>query len=78
MCCTTLHAYQKQCIKYRFGQVVEVLTRGQAPLDEIWTNMEEEYTISELGTSDHSMALLQPLSIKSVDTGNIDAFYSNV
>ena len=30
-----------QCIQYRFVLVVEVLTRGQATLDEIWTNMEE-------------------------------------
>ena len=46
---------------YRFVQVVEVVTRGQATLDKIWTNMVEVYTppvtISELGTSDHSMVL---------------------
>ena len=38
---------------YRFVQVVNVVTRGQAILDKIWTNMEEVYTpsvtISELG-----------------------------
>ena len=29
---------------YRFVQVVNVVTRGQARLDKIWTNMEELYT----------------------------------
>ena len=28
---------------YRFVQVVNVVTRGQAILDKIWTNMEEVY-----------------------------------
>ena len=49
---------------YRFVQVVEVATRGQVTLDKIWTDMEVVYnspvTISELGTSDHSMVLLEP------------------
>ena len=38
---------------YRFVQVLNVVTRGQAILDKIWMNMEEVYsppvTISELG-----------------------------
>ena len=49
---------------YRFVQVVEVVTRGQATLDKIWTNMVEvstpPVTISELGTSDHSVVLWEP------------------
>ena len=48
---------------YRFVQVVNVVTRGQAILDKIWTNMEEvnipPVTISELGSSDHNMVLLK-------------------
>ncbi|KAK2149558.1 hypothetical protein NP493_2882g00005 [Ridgeia piscesae] len=58
---------------YRFVQVVNVVTRGQAILDKIWTNMEEVYTppvtISELGSSDHNMVLLKPKAKNSVDTG---------
>ena len=58
---------------YRFVQVVNVVTRGQAILDKIWTNMEEVYTppvtISELGSSDHNMVLLKPKAKSSVDTG---------
>ena len=60
---------------YRFVQVVEVVTRGQATLDKIWTNMVEVYTppvtISELGTSDHSMVLWEPKCSKYVDTGKL-------
>ena len=58
---------------YRVVQVVNVVTRGQAILDKIWTNMEEVYTppvtISELGSSDHNMVLLKPKAKNSVDTG---------
>lgn len=58
---------------YRFVQVVNVVTRGQAILDKIWTNMEEVYTspvtISELGSSDHNMVLLKPKCNRLVDTG---------
>ncbi|KAK2186816.1 hypothetical protein NP493_188g06013 [Ridgeia piscesae] len=55
---------------YRFVQVVNVVTRGQAILDKIWTNMEEvPVTISELGSSDHNMVLLKPKAKNSVDTG---------
>ena len=58
---------------YRFVQVVEVVTRGKATLDKIWTKMVEVYTppviISELGTSDHSMVLWEPKCSKYVDTG---------
>ena len=60
---------------YRFVQVVNVVTRGQAILDKIWTNMEEVYTppviISELGSSDHNMVLLKPKAKSSVDTGSV-------
>ena len=60
---------------YRFVQVVKVVTRGQATLDKILTNMVEVYTspvtISELGTSDHSMVLWEPKCNKSVDTGKL-------
>ena len=60
---------------YRCVQVVEVVTRGQATLDKIWTNMVEVYTppvtISELGTSYHSMALWESKCSKYVDTGKL-------
>ena len=60
---------------YRFVQVVEVETRCQATLDKIWTDMEVVYnspvTISELGTSDHSMVFLEPKFKKAVDTGTL-------
>ena len=46
-------------VHYRFVQVVNVVTRGQATLDKIWTNMNGFYStpvsISELGSSDHCM-----------------------
>ena len=45
---------------YRFVQVVNVVTRGQAILDKIWTNM---------GSSDYNMVLLKPKAKNSVDTG---------
>ena len=49
---------------YRFVQIVNVSTRGNAVLDKIWTNMDNVYrspvTLSELGTSDHNMVLLKP------------------
>ena len=64
---------------YRFVQVVNVVTRGQAILDKIWTNMEEVYTppvtISELGSSDHNMVLLKPKAKSSVDTGCVTRFW---
>ena len=57
---------------YRFVQVVELVTRGQATLDKIWTNMVEVYTppvtISELGTSYNSMVLWEPKCSKYIDT----------
>ena len=60
---------------YIFVQVVEVVIRGQATLDNIWTNMVEVYTppvtISELGTSDNSMVLWEPKCSKYVDTGKL-------
>ena len=56
---------------YRCVQVVNVVTRGQAILDKIWTNIEEVllFPISELGSSDHNMVLLKPKAKISVDTG---------
>ena len=49
---------------YRFVQIVNVGTRGNAVLDKMWTNMDNVYmspvTLSELGTSDHNMVLLKP------------------
>ena len=58
---------------YRFVQVVNVVTRGQAILDKIWTNMEKvntpPVTISEQGSSDHNMVLLKPKEKNLVDTG---------
>ena len=60
---------------YRFVQIVNVGTRGNAVLDKIWTNMDKVYmspvTISELGTSDHSMVLLKPSSSLSCSTGSV-------
>ena len=51
-------------VHYRFVQVVNVVTRGQATLDKIWTNMDGFYStpvsISELGTLDHCMVLWKP------------------
>ena len=51
-------------VHYRFVQVVNVVARGQATLDKIWTNMNGFYStpvsISELGTSDHCMVLWKP------------------
>ncbi|KAK2188363.1 hypothetical protein NP493_134g00006 [Ridgeia piscesae] len=58
---------------YRFVQVVNVVKRGQAILDKIWTNVEEVYTplvtISEMWSSDHNMVLLKHKAKNSVDTG---------
>ena len=49
---------------YKFSQIVNVATRGQAILDKIRTNMNMVYskpvTVAELGTSDHNMVLLKP------------------
>ena len=60
---------------YRFVQVVNILTRGHAILDKIWTNMSELYSsptsISELGKSDHNMILLQPLTHTGQSSGNV-------
>ena len=60
---------------YRFVQVVGVVTRGLATLDKIWNNMVDVYTspvtISELGTSYHSMVLWEPKCNTSVDTGKL-------
>ena len=58
---------------YRFVQIVNVGTRGNAVLDNIWTNMDNVYmspvTLSELGTSDHNMVLLKPGSRLPRSTG---------
>ena len=60
---------------YRFIQMVNILTRGDAILDKIWTNMAELYyspvSISELGKSDHNMILLQPMDHTRHDTGSV-------
>ena len=60
---------------YKFSQIVEVATRGQAILDKIWTNMNMVYsmpvTVAELGTSDQNMVLLKPSSKMTLDTGNM-------
>ena len=54
---------------------MNVGTRGNAVLDKIWTNMDKVYmspvTISELGTSDHSMVLLKPSSSLPCSTGSV-------
>ena len=51
-------------VHYRFVQVVNIVTRGQATLDKICTNMNGLYStpvsISELGSSDHCMVLWKP------------------
>ena len=51
-------------VHYLFVQVVNVVTRGQATLDKIWTNMNVFYytpvSISELVPSDHYMVLWTP------------------
>ena len=48
-------------VHYRFVQVVNVVTLGQATLDKIWASMNDFYStpvsISELGTSDHYIVL---------------------
>ena len=58
---------------YRFVQVVNVVTRVEAILYKIWTNVEEVYSppvnISELGSSDHNMVLLKHKAKTSVDIG---------
>ena len=61
---------------YRLVQVVTTSTRGVAILDKIWTNMADVYctavTISELGSSDHNMALLRPIdNTSSTDKGHV-------
>ena len=60
---------------YRFIQMVNISTRGDAILDKIWTNMAELFnqavSISELGKSDHNMILLQPMVQKRHDTGRV-------
>ena len=60
--------------QYRYVQVVNVVTHGQAILDQIWDEYEggihpPPVTISELGSSDHKMRLFKPKSKRSVDTG---------
>ena len=61
-------------IHYKFSQIGKVVTREQAILDKIWTNMNMVYsmpvTVAELGTSDHIMVLLKPSSKRTLDTGN--------
>ena len=60
---------------YRFVQIVNVGTRGNAVLDKIWTNMDNVYmspvTLSELGTSYHNMVLLKPGSRLPRSTGSV-------
>ena len=60
---------------YRFVQIVNVGTRGSAVLAKMWTNIDKVYmstvTISELGTSDHSMVLLKPSSSLPCSTGSV-------
>ena len=60
---------------YKFSQIVNVATRGQTILDQIWTNMNMVYskpvTVGELGTSDHNMVLLKPSRKRTLDTGNL-------
>ena len=60
---------------YRFVQMVNILTRGDAILDKFWTNMAELYSpplsISELGKSDHNMILLQPMAHTGHDSGSV-------
>ena len=50
---------------YKFSQIVKVATRGQAILDQIWTNMNMVYskpvTVAELGTSDHNNGLTKTI-----------------
>ena len=60
---------------YRFVQIVNVGTRGNAVLDNIWTNMDKLYmtpiTLSELGKSDHNMVLLKPGGSLPCSTGSV-------
>ena len=60
---------------YRFVQIVNVGTRGNAVLDQIWTNMDKLYmspiTLSELGKSDHNMVLLKPGGSLPCSTGSV-------
>ena len=60
---------------YRFVQLVTTLTRGQAILDKIWTNMGEVYStpisISELGKSEHCVILLRPEYYMKYDSGRV-------
>ena len=62
-------------VHYRFVQIVNVVTRGQATLDKIWTNMNVFYStpisISELGTSDHYMVLWKPCGRSPDIRGNV-------
>ena len=55
--------------------MVKILTRGDAILDKIWTNMAELYnspvSISELGKSDHNMIVLQLMVHTRHDTGSV-------
>ena len=60
---------------YRFVQIVNGGTRGNAVLDKIWTNMDKLYmspiTLSELGKSDHNMVLLKPGGSLPCSTGSV-------
>ena len=55
--------------------MVKILTRGDAVLDKIWTNMTELYkspvSISTLGKPDHNMILLEPMVHARHDTGSV-------
>ena len=54
---------------------MNVGTRGNAVLDNIWTNMENVYmspvTLSELETSDHNVVLLKQGSSLPRRTGSV-------
>ena len=60
---------------YRFVQIVNVGTRGNAVLDKIWTNIKNVYmhpvTIAELGTSEHNMVLLKSIDKVPGSTGTV-------
>ena len=64
---------------YRLVQVVNVLTRGLAILDNIWTNMGELYSpptsIDGLGSSDHNMILLKVSDSVVHSNGNVTRVY---
>ena len=54
---------------YRFVQVVIRQSDIRQNMDECGGGVHPPVTISELGSSDHNMALLKPKAKNSVDTG---------